>query len=121
MSLHYYAVSCGKTADSKDVWGQELPYLVSVDSSQDQISESYVKVTEIPKDNMYSLLRINYPNIDIENLQPEQWFGDIIYTESGYASYVIVGSDLVPAGQIRDVMKLPSTCLMIFYEDEILS
>ena len=117
----YYAVSCGKTADSKDVWGQELPYLVSVDSSQDQISESYVKVTEIPKDNMYSLLRINYPNIDIDNLDAEQWFGDIIYTESGYASYVTVGSDLVPAGQIRDVMKLPSTCLMIFYEDEIFS
>lgn len=117
----YYAVSCGKTADSKDVWGQELPYLVSVDSSQDQISESYVKVTEIPKDNMYSLLRINYPNIDIDNLDAEQWFGDIIYTESGYASYVTVGSDLVPAVQIRDVMKLPSTCLMIFYEDEIFS
>ena len=117
----YYAVSCGKTADCGDVWGQELPYLVSVDSSWDQISESYMKVTEIPKDNMYSLLRINYPNIDIENLQPEQWFGDIIYTQSGYASYVTVGSDLVPATQIRDIMKLPSTCLMIFYEDEIFS
>jgi len=117
----YYAVSCGKTADSKEVWGQSLPYLISVDSRQDGISDSYMKITEIPKDNMYSLLRLNYPNIDIDNLEAEKWFGDVIYTQSGYASYITVGSDMVPAGQIRDVMKLPSTCMMIFYEDEVFS
>lgn len=117
----YYAVSCGKTADCKDVWGQQLPYLVSVDSRQDRVSDSYMKVTEFPKDNMYSLLRIKYPNIDLDETRPEKWFGDVIYTQSGYASFVTVGSDLVPANQIRDIMGLPSTCMMIFYEDEVFS
>lgn len=117
----YYAVSCGKTAASGDVWGQSLPYLVSVDSGQDRLSGSYIKITEFPKDNMYSLLRIKYPNIKLEEDKPESWFGDVIYTESGYASYVTVGSDLVPAGQIRDIMGLPSTCMMIFYEEETFS
>lgn len=114
----YYAVSCGKTADSKDVWGQPLPYLVSIDSSHDQISDNYLQVKTIAKDSMFSLLRLNYPNIELDESMPESWFGDIIYTDSGYASYVTVGSDLVPADQIRDVLGLPSTCLMIFYEDD---
>lgn len=117
----YYAISCGKTADSGNVWGETLPYLISIDSSQDRISDDFLKVTEFSKDNMYSLLRLKYPNIDLSESQPEKWFGDIIYTESGYASFVTVGSDMVPANQIRDVMKLPSTCLMIFYEDETFS
>ena len=80
-----------------------------------------MKITEFPKDNMYSLLRIKYPNIDLDESQPEKWFGDIIYTESGYASFITVGGDLVPADQIRDIMALPSTCMMIFYEDETFS
>ena len=28
---------------------------------------------------------------------------------------------MVPADQIRDIMGLPSTCMMIFYEDETFS
>ena len=114
----YHAVSCGKTADSKDVWGQAVPYLVSVDSTQDQISDDYMKIKEFSKDVMHSQLRINYPNIAIDEEQPQQWFGEVIYTQSGYASFVTVGGDLVPAGQLRDVLGLPSACMMIFYEDD---
>ena len=117
----YHAVSCGKTADSKDVWGESIPYLVSVDSTADQVSSNYMKIKEFSKDAMYSLLRINYPNIPIDEENPQDWFGDVIYTDSGYASFVKVGTDMVPAGQIRDVMGLQSSCLMIFYEDETFS
>lgn len=117
----YYAVSCGKTADSQDVWGTALPYLVSVDSRQDRVSDNYLQIKELDKDRMFSLLRINYPNIALEESKPDEWFGDIIYTESGYASFVTVGSDLVPSDQIRDVLKLPSTCMMIFYEENTFS
>lgn len=117
----YYAVSCGKTADSKDVWGQRLPYLVSVDSSHDQISDSYLQIKTIEKDIMFSLLRLNYPNISLDESRPEGWFGDVVYSDSGYASYVTIGSDMVPADQLRDVLGLPSACMMIFYEDETFS
>ena len=113
----YHAVSCGKTADSADVWGQSVPYLVSVDSTADQISDNYMKIKEISKDVMYSLLKIKYPNIKLDEETPQRWFGDVIYTESGYASYVKVGSDMVPAGQLRDILGVQSTCMMIFYEE----
>ncbi len=117
----YHAVSCGKTADSKDVWGRPLPYLISVDSTYDQISDNYLKIKEIDKSTMFSLLSIKYPNVKIDEDTPEEWFGEIIYTDSGYASYVEIGGDLVPAGQIRDILGLQSTCLMVFYEDDTFS
>ena len=117
----YHAVSCGKTADSSDVWGQSVPYLLSVDSTADQISDNYMKIKEFSKDVMYSLLKINYPNIDLDEENPQLWFGDVIYTQSGYASYVKVGSDMVSANQLRDVLGLQSSCMMIFYEEETFS
>lgn len=113
----YHAVSCGKTADSSDVWGENMPYLVSVDSISDQISENYLKINEFSKDTVYSVLRINYPAINIDEDKPEDWFGEIEYTQSGYASFVTVGGDKVPASQIRDIFGLQSTCMMIFYEN----
>ncbi len=114
----YHAVSCGKTADSKEVWGESIPYLISVDSISDQISDNYLKTKEFSKDTMHSLLKINYPNIHISEETPENWFGDIVYAESGYASFVNIGGDMVPASQIRDVLGLQSACMMIFYENE---
>ncbi len=35
-STYYYAISAGKTANSKDIWSSQLPYLYSVDSSVDK-------------------------------------------------------------------------------------
>ena len=117
----YHAVSCGKTASSKDVWGSDVDYLVSVDSANDRISDSYLKIKEFEKDTMYSLLRIKYPNINLDEEKPEEWFGDVIYTDSGYASYVQIGTDMVPAPQLREVLGLQSACMMIFYEEGVFS
>ena len=117
----YHAVSCGKTADSNDIWGRSLPYLISVDSTYDQVSDNYLKIKEIDKSTMFSLLSIKYPNIKLNEDNPDEWFGNVIYTDSGYASYVEIGGDMVPAGQIRDILGLQSTCLMIFYEEDTFS
>ena len=70
---------------------------------------------------MFSLLSIKYPNIKLNEDNPDEWFGDVMYTDSGYASYVEIGGDMVPAGQIRDILGLQSTCLMIFYEEDTFS
>lgn len=37
----YHSTSNGKTEDAKNVWGNSVPYLVSVDSSYDKESSSY--------------------------------------------------------------------------------
>ena len=39
------AVSCGKTQSSKAEWGTALPYLKCVESSEDALSDNYLKIT----------------------------------------------------------------------------
>ena len=80
----YFAMSRGKTESSENRWGKALPYLVSVESPYDVLSEDNIKIT---------------------------------YFDSGYAQYVTIGIDKVPADQLRDCLKLQSTCVMFFYED----
>lgn len=113
----YYAVSCGKTQNSEDQWGRPLPYLITVDSQVDVVSEKYLQMKKMTESEMFSLLKLNFPNINIDEETPENWFGDIVYYDSGYAQYITIGDDLVPANQLRDILKLPSTCMMIFRED----
>lgn len=113
----YYAISCGKTQSSRRRWQQELPYLTVVDSSFDALSDDYLQIKTYSADEMYSLLMINFPTLKIDQEKPEEWFGEIIYTDSGYASFVQVGTDMVPADQMRTALSLPSSCLMVFWED----
>ncbi len=43
----YHAISPGKTNTSKEVWGSEISYLTTVDSSCDRLSENYKNVITI--------------------------------------------------------------------------
>ena len=113
----YYAVSCGKTQSSKEQWGQELPYLTVTDSSWDGVSDNYLQMNSFTVSEMYAVLRSSFPFLQISEGTPEKWFGDIIYSESGYAKFIPVGMDNIPGDQFRDALHLPSSCVMIFFED----
>ncbi len=38
----FHSTSSGKTQSAKEVWGEEIPYLVSVDSAEDVNSPKYL-------------------------------------------------------------------------------
>lgn len=113
----YFAMSRGKTESSENRWGKALPYLVSVESPYDVLSEDNIKIKEFTVSELYTMLKSYFPNLKISEETPENWFGDITYFDSGYAQYVTIGIDKVPADQLRDCLKLQSTCVMFFYED----
>ena len=117
----YYAVSCGKTAQSSEIWDQQLDYLVTVDSSFDAVSDDYLKIKEFPVNELYTILKSTFPFLEIKESKPEEWFGDIIYYDSGYAKYVPVGIDKIPGDQFRDALGLPSSCVLVFLEDDVFS
>ncbi len=45
----YHKVSVGMTASAEELYGEAVPYLVSVASSQDVESKDYMNIVEIPK------------------------------------------------------------------------
>ncbi len=116
----YYAISCGKTADSGEIW-TSMDYLKSVESDFDRLSEDYLQIKEYAVNELYTVLKSNFPFLEIKEANPEEWFSDIIYHDSGYAKYIPVGIDKIPGDQFRTALNLPSSCIMVFLEDDVFS
>ena len=56
----FFSTSSGNTENCKDVFGENLPYLVSVSSIWDQTSPSYLGTTQFTKEEFYKKLNIPY-------------------------------------------------------------
>ncbi len=117
----YFAVSRGKTANSREVWGRSLEYLVSADSSFDGISDDYMQIKEYKTNEMYAILKSTFPGLGIKEWEPEEWFGEIVYYDSGYAEHITIDGDKISGEEFRKALNLPSSCVMVFYEDEVFS
>ena len=64
----FFSTSSGKTENCKDVFGENLPYLVSVSSEWDENSPSYIDKKEFTKEEFYEKLNLPYQeelNIEI--------------------------------------------------------
>ena len=64
----FFSTSSGKTENCKDVFGENLPYLVSVSSEWDENSPSYIDKKEFTKEEFYEKLNLPYKeelNIEI--------------------------------------------------------
>ena len=113
----YYAVSCGKTQSSEAEWGTALPYLKCVESSEDALSDDYLKVTTFSVSEMYDRFMTYFTGFELSTENPEEWFGEIIYNESGYVTTVEVADIKITGREFRKCFELPSACFMVFYED----
>ena len=56
----FFSTSSGKTENCKDVFGENLPYLVSVSSEWDENSPSYIDKKEFTKEEFYEKLNLPY-------------------------------------------------------------
>lgn len=98
----YYAISAGKTAYAKDIWGGSYPHLVSVDSSVDKNVSGYqtvrkysaAKVAEIAK----SLLDIDLTKISDKS----KWFSCSYDVNGLYCAKVKIGSVEKKGTYLRD-------------------
>ena len=54
----YHSTSNGKTEDSKNVWGNSIPYLVSVDSSFDNLNPSFEKTAFVSYTDLSNKLKL---------------------------------------------------------------
>ena len=110
----YYAVSCGKTQSSEAEWGNSLPYLKCVESA---LSDDYLKIKTFSVQDMHDRFMTYFTGFELSTEAPEEWFGEIIYNQSGYVTTVEVSDIKITGSQFRKCFELPSACFMVFYED----
>ena len=101
----YHSTSNGKTEDAKAVWGNSVPYLVSVDSPWDKDASSYLRTVSISEATILSTFGV------IGNIKV------ISYTNSNRIASLKIGEKTISGVQFRNSLGLRSTDFDISYEN----
>lgn len=117
----FHSSSAGSTRPAGEVWQQDLPYLRSVVSPEDEStvpnyrSEAVFSLTDF-KERFIA----RYPAADF-SAAPSNWFTNIRQTENGSVLSLQVGGEEVSGTQLRSLLDLRSAAFTIdFSETEVI-
>ena len=109
----YHAISFGNTEDSKNVWGGDYPYLKSVESYGDKLSEGYISTLTVPEEKFKETLSSKVEFIG----SPQDFLGKINRTDAGGVKDIKICGNEVSGSQIRELFGLRSSNFEIEYKD----
>ncbi len=110
----FHSMGGGKTENSKDVWGSEIPYLISVESPGEDAASNYETILRVTFDEFKNTILSEYPTAKINS------FSDIsqpILTQGGHVKSMIIGSVTVPGTTLRQLFNLRSTKFDLSFEN----
>ncbi|MBQ7985835.1 MAG: stage II sporulation protein D, partial [Clostridia bacterium] len=105
ISAVFHSTSSGKTEASKDVWGGDKPYLVSVDSPGDKESPKYKSQKEISLSEFKKIAEENIPDVDFS----KGIIDGIKRSDAGGITEVKVGGVRIHGTKLRSIYGLRST------------
>lgn len=107
----YHAISFGVTENAVDVWGGEYPYLVSVDSSFDKLSQDYIEEKTFTAENFKTLLSSIAEVKDLD----KNCVSDIIKTTAGGVKSLKISGKEVTGADFRKALSLRSSCFELTF------
>ena len=99
----YFSCSGGRTEDAVAVWGEEIPYLQSVDSPGETKAEQYQGRVYLTAAQFQRLLGRTLSG------SPKSWIGEVAYTEGGGVDHMVIGGITYSGTQLRKLLELSST------------
>ena len=106
----YHEASSGRTRDAKSVYKQDIPYLKSVESKVDEISQQL----SFKKEEMAKKLQEAYPNLVIEANILEQQMQVVEKDEAGYILALQIGNITMTGETLKTLLDLPSCAFKIY-------
>jgi stage II sporulation protein D len=85
----YHSTSSGKTTSAESVWGSDIPYLISVDSSLDRQAPKFQHTVQIDADRFAELVLKVY-GIELDG-SPNDWIVAKRDAPGGYVGTVTLG------------------------------
>lgn len=105
ISAVFHSTSSGKTERAADVWGEDIPYLQSVQSEGDIYSPKYSGEVRISAED--------FKKISEENIKDLDWskglYGNIVRSESGGIISLDIGGKNIKGTEFRKIFDLNST------------
>ncbi len=105
ISAVFHSTSSGKTESSKDVWGGERPYLVSVESPGDSLSPKYKSEKEMSLSEFEKTAKENIEGVDFS----KGIIGKIVRSDAGGILTIEIGGVAVKGTVFRKIYDLRST------------
>jgi len=104
----FFSTSSGKTENCRDVFGENLPYLVSVTSTWDENSPSFSDYKEFTKEEFYN--KLNLPYEEALNIE-------ITRNDTNSINTIKINNNILKGTDFRYEMDLKSTNIDIKEED----
>ena len=116
----YHSVSVGKTASALDVYGKDVPYLVSVASSGDVEAKDYMSNVTFAYEQLVEKLGGDAAAVQQNyGLSQDNYISQISISEkseAGYVKKVQLGSQVKTGEEFRNMLSLPS---LYFYMENL--
>lgn len=105
----------GRTESSRDVWGGDLPYLVSVESRGEENAPNYHSSADVPFSEFCEKLTAENPQADIKSAAD---IGEITRSEGGAVKSITIGGASFKGSDIRRIFNLRSACFEVKCEGD---
>ena len=112
----FHSMSGDKTESSDIAWGNEYPYLISVDTKEDKSQTGYIETTNFTFDEFSS--RLSQSNLSIDFFEDKtKWIDNINKSEAGTVIDLDVCGEKITGQQFKDILNLRSACFEITIEN----
>lgn len=111
----YHDTSGGKTENAADIWGQDYPYLRSVESISDLLNPSYMSTVTYTKQEFVSRLKSLGGSLPASE---DDYIGKSTTTDSGTVKKIKIGQKSFTGQKIREAFSLRSANFDLKYEDK---
>ena len=108
----YFSCSGGRTEDAVAVWGNDFPYLRSVESPGEEDAAWFTDEAVFSRQDLEALLGTDLPD------DASHWFGEVTYTAGGGVETVRIGDRLFPGTKVRSLLSLRSTAFSVTAEGD---
>lgn len=109
----FHALSADNTNSAQEIWGETIPYLVSVSSPTKEVSEKTFSFTKEEFKNLFKEKR----NIEPEGADPRKWAKITEKSDNGYIRKLAVGNKTFSSVEITEILSLPSANFTAKYDD----
>lgn len=103
----FHSTSSGQTENAKDVWGGDVPYLVSVSSFGDELSPKYHSSVTLTIDEFKQKLKNAYPQINWQD--GDMLIGDAQRSDAGGIIFINIANIRLSGSELRNIFSLRST------------
>ena len=103
----FHAISPGRTESAENVWGAEIPYLVSVESGGDSVSPKYRSSLTVNAKEFKAKLGLETDD------DPEDWLGEAEYSDAGTLLTVAIAGKTFTGQELRRIFGLQSAAFTL--------